>query len=209
MDTILWDLLQHCTRLHIPKADEGLEVECVLHPPGVNSLQGRSFQQWLVHQPVKMGGLGLRSQTETSAAAFIGGVEMSLPHFTGEEGICSQLEGVVGRVEGHNRWATFLAGGSRTAQEFSQAWGYMRLEAMQCYSYLGKESAGELAVVCEKAGGDKTDGSTRRVIVKQREGLRHEVLTLALQRRHNRGARPVTVFQNFDKVSGAWLLALP
>ena len=94
-------------------------VECVPHLPGMISLQGRSFQQWLVHQPVKMGGLGLRSQSETSAAAFIGGVEMSLPHFTGEDGICHQLEEVVGRVEGHNRWETFLEEGSHTATAVS------------------------------------------------------------------------------------------
>ena len=37
-------------------------------------------------------GLGLRSQVETGAAAFLGGVEMSLPHFTGEDGICTELE---------------------------------------------------------------------------------------------------------------------
>ena len=47
-----------------------------------------------------------------------------------------------------------------------------------------------------------------QIIVQQREGLRHEVLTLALQRHGDRLARPVTVFQNFDKLSGAWLLAL-
>ena len=133
---------------------------------------------------------------------------MSLPHFTGEDGICSQLEGVVGRIEGHNRWGTFLESGSRTAAEFIRAWGCMRLEAQECSNYLGRELVGELAPVCDGAGGDKTDGSTRRAIVQQREGLRHEVLTLALQRHGDREARPVTVFQNFDKTSGAWLLAL-
>ena len=30
LDSILWDLLQHCSRLHIPQGDEGLGVECVL-----------------------------------------------------------------------------------------------------------------------------------------------------------------------------------
>ena len=65
LDTILWDLLEHNTRLHIPKGEEGLGVECVLDVPGIQSLQGRSFQSLLVHQPVKLGGLGLRSQVET------------------------------------------------------------------------------------------------------------------------------------------------
>ena len=35
------------------------------------------------------------------------------------------------------------------------------------------------------------------------------MLTLALSRQADRQARPGTVFQNFDKISGAWLLSLP
>ena len=66
-----------------------------------------------------MGGLGLHSQSETSAAAFIGGVEISLPHIKWEDGICHQLGEVVGRVEGHSRWETFLEGGSHTATAVS------------------------------------------------------------------------------------------
>ena len=146
---------------------------------------------------------------ETSSAAFIGGVEMSLPHFTGEEGICDQLVEVVGSVKGVNRWSTFLTAGSRTAQEFAEAWNSLRIEAQQCCNYLGKELEGELSVVLVKAGGEKDDGSTRRAVVQQRQGLRHEVLSKALERHGDRQARPVTVFQNFDKTSGAWLLALP
>ena len=74
---------------------------------------------------------------------------------------------------------------------------------------VGKQLEGELAASTESAGLDRTDGSTRSLIVQQREGLRHEVLTLALQRHSDRLARPVTVFQNFDKLSGAWLLRKP
>ena len=62
----------------------------------------------------------------------------------------------------------------------------MRLEAQECTNYLGREPGGELAAVCDGAGGDKTDGSTRRAIVQQRERLRHEVLTVALQRHGDR-----------------------
>jgi hypothetical protein len=83
------------------------------------------------------------------------------------------LEEVIGRVEGQKRWGTFLEAGSRTAAEFLQAWGTMRLEARECSNYLGKELVGDLAPICRRAGGDKTDGSTRRAIVQQREGLRH------------------------------------
>ena len=121
---------------------------------------------------------------------------MSLPHFVGEDGICSQLGEVVGRVEGALRWETLLNSDSRTAEEFIRAWGRLRLEANECCNYLGKELTGELSVSVERAGGDKTDGSTRRAAVQQREGLRHEVLTLALKRHGDREARPVTVFKN-------------
>ena len=68
---------------------------------------------------------------------------------------------------------------------------------------------GELAARAVTAGLDRTDGSTRRLAVQQRESLRHEVVSLALERHADRQARPVTVFQNFDKLSGAWLLSLP
>ena len=61
------------------------------------------LQHWLVAQPVKFGGLGLRSLVETCPAAFLGGLEMALPHMVGDEeevGICPQLENVVGQVSG-------------------------------------------------------------------------------------------------------------
>ena len=154
-------LVGACTRLHIPKGEEGLGVECVLSVPGINSLQGRSFQRWLVHQPVKLGGLGLRSQVETSVAAFIGGVDMSLPHFTRKEGICPQLEDQVGRIEGGNRWGTFLAVNSLTTHEFKQAWSSLQAEAEQSFNYLGMELEGDLGVLVEKAGQDRTDGRER------------------------------------------------
>ena len=57
--------------------------------------------------------------------------------------------------------------------------------------------------------GDSVDGSTRRKLVQQREYLRHQVLAKALKEFPDRDFRPATVYQNFDKLSGAWLLALP
>ena len=61
------------------------------------------------------------------------------------------------------------------------------------------------------AGGDSVDGTIRRKVTEQREGLRHEYLTLALQTHPDRDARPVKVYPNIsdDKVAGRWLLAIP
>ena len=86
--------------------DEGLGVDCVIEVPEVISLQRRSFKHWLVYQPVKKGGLGLSSLVETSPAPFVGGVEMSLPHFAGYDGICLVLHTQVGVVDGVNRLRT-------------------------------------------------------------------------------------------------------
>ena len=57
LDIILWEMLEHTTNLHIPRVDEGLVVKCLLELP--TGLQGRSFQDLLVRQPVKLGA-GLR-----------------------------------------------------------------------------------------------------------------------------------------------------
>ena len=156
-----------------------------------------------------MGGLGLRSLAETSPAAFFGGVEMTVPFLTGEDGICPVLEDMMGTAGGCNRWETFLDSNCQTAREFSRAWGSLRLEAANCLNYLGKELEGPLESTVVEVGGNSVDGSTRRAVTQQREQLRHEVITLALQQHPDREARPVTVFPNFDKLSGAWLLALP
>ena len=210
LDNVFWSVMETLARSPIPKAGSQVHPsECVLHVEDVDWVAGKTFQQLLIPQPIKLGGLGLRSMVETSPAAFIGGVEMSLPHFTGVGGICPILEGVIGIIEGGTRWSSFLTQESRTSREFKDAWLALRSEAAQYTSYLGKELEGPLAQEVESAGDCSTDGSTRRKIVQQRESLRHEVLDKALKEHPDRNARPVTAYLNFDKMSGAWLLALP
>ena len=64
----------------------------------IHGLDGKSFQEFVVRQPIRFGGLGIRSREELSPAAFIGAVELSLPDFVGDRGVCPQLENVVGTV---------------------------------------------------------------------------------------------------------------
>ena len=68
-----------------------------------------------------------------------------------------------------------------------------------------------MAAAVEDSGAANTDRKTRREIVEQREGLRHQQMDKALSTHADRLARPVTVFQNIadDKVAGRWLLATP
>jgi hypothetical protein len=84
----------------------------------------------------------------------------------------------------------------------------LRVEASQCYNFLGQDLQGALASTVESAGAGSTIG-LRRAVTQQREALRHDVITMALSQHPDREARPVFVFQNFDKMSGAWLLGSP
>ena len=72
---------------------------------------------------------------------------------------------------------------------------------------LGKEMAGPLTKVCEVSG--STGSSSRKEITTAREDLRHLAMEKCLEQHQDRTARPVTAYQNLDKLSDAWVQALP
>ena len=181
----------------------------------VPSLSGRSYQRLLVAQPVKLGGLGIRSLVETRHPAFLGGLEQALPFMVAGE-LCElplapSLQAMIGDMTGQGRWAGLLAAGSRTALEFQEAWADLAGEARGIWDYLGEEPSGALADQVEQVGGGSIDGGTRTKAVQQRESLRHQLLDKALAAHGDRDARPVSVYQNVsdDKCAGSWLLAIP
>ena len=179
LDTALWGMMEKSTGLHIPRGEEGRGVECVLDVP-VRGLGGQSFQSWLVRLPVREKGMGLRSLVDIIPAAFIGSVEMSLPFFCGEEGVCQLLLPTVGDIreaEVASRWQTLLDSGSRTGRELAECWDTLRSEAQECCNYLGEELEGPLASPVEGMGEGRLDGSTRYRVTQQREGLRAKVLS--------------------------------
>ena len=96
LDEQLWLILQHAVGFTIPRVGEGRDWDIVLQVPG---REGLTYQEWLVRQPIKCGGMGMRSLVETSRVAFLGALEIAIPSFTGEDQICEKLEGVV------QRWA--------------------------------------------------------------------------------------------------------
>ena len=210
MDKLQMQVMERLVGMKIPLQGEGLGWDCPLWLP-IDGLDGRSFQQWVLRQPVKMGGLGLRSYMETSLPAFIGGVEQSLPHFTGEAGVCPQLRGVLGVWTGENdrRWQQLLDSGCRTGRELANSWEALQREAMQCCAFLGQDIDGHLASQVESLGGESVDGSTRKAIVQQREELRGAVLKEALSRMANSSLKAVKAWSNRDKLSTSWLQCLP
>ena len=211
LDTILWNMLESATGLHIPRREEGLGVECVLQVP-VWGMEAQSYQKWLARLPIRERGMGLRSLVDTSPAAFIGAVEMALPFLTGEEGLCPLLEPQIGDVraaEEASRWRTLISSGCRTGREFQDCFDLLHREAEDCCLYLGEELEGELSVTVEELGKGRVDGSTRALLTRQRERLRARVLSKALIEHPDQTARPTWVFPQLDKTSCAWLLATP
>ena len=132
---------------------------------------------------------------------------MAVPRLTGDQGFCPALEELVGRVEGPERWRDFLEAGSRTAVEFSASWGSLRIEAAGLSNMLHRDLTGPLTSTCAASG--EEGRSSRRKITEQREDLRQLAMTLCLKKHWDRAARPVTVYQNLDKLSDPWVQSLP
>ena len=137
----------------------------MLSLPTVPSLNGRSYQCMLAGQPVKLGGLGLRSLTETRYPAFIGGLEQAVPFLVAsdqcESPLAPSLRAMMGSMAGNERWAEMLGAVSRTAAEFRDSWSSLSGEASNIFDYVGEEPSGSLADVLEVVGGVSVDGSTR------------------------------------------------
>ena len=135
----------------------------------------QTFQQLVVRQPVKKGGMGIKSTTQLRLAAFIGAVEQSVPTLgLSTTGLCPQLSTIYGgdecfskRAPKDTRWRVLMEAGSRLGVEFRQAWEEMQLEGRQCAEWLGKELDGGLAEPVVGAGQGSTSGGTKKVIVEQ------------------------------------------
>ena len=116
----------------LANADGG---ECMISGP-ITSRQRWSFSAWVARQPVKLGGMGLRSFEELCQPAYLGAMEQALPRL--HTGFCKVLEDVVGgddafgeAASGDGRWRTLLASGSRVGEEFGTAWRSLQGEAYE------------------------------------------------------------------------------
>ena len=81
--------------------------------------------------PVRLGGMGLRSVSETSLAAYIGGVVQDVTHFAGKGGICQQLGPFLDMERPASRWQGMMASGCGTGLEFAASWYTLRHEATE------------------------------------------------------------------------------
>ena len=209
LDGVLWNMLEKAAAMSIPRVDEGRGLE---HCPSlpVRRLQHKSYQDWMVRMPVRLGGMGLRSVADTSLAAYLGGLEQALPHFLGEEGLCPQLQPVLGDTDSPaTRWRGLTTSGCRTGEEMVWAWQTLKREAEESCAFLNTDMADLLDVAAEGAGHGSTDGSTRRKVTTLLEDMRAATLVKALEEHPDQSARPVWVHPQLDKLSQGWILSLP
>ena len=210
MDKLEMKVLEHLMGSHIPLESEGLTWDLPIRVP-IENLDGRTFQHFAIRQPIKMGGLGIRSNIETSPVAFIGGLEQSLPHLVGSNGVCKNLTSLIGNMKSgaDSRWDQLIKSGCRTGNELLQSWKVLQTEAIQCSTYLCQELQEPLSSKVEGLGNGSDDGSTRSELVQQREELRGAVLKEALSRMKGQRKRPVLAWLNRDKLTTSWLQCLP
>lgn len=211
MDNLILSVIQKLLGCPIPMEENYENWNCPINV-SISGLKRRSFQNWILRLPIRLGGLGIRSNLETSPAAFIGGVEQALPHFTKDSLICSNLEDQIGNFSGesNSRWTTLVQSGCRTGTEFVASWNSMKREVQECLTFLNKEeSFGPLKEEAEGAGEGREDGGTRRLIIQQREELRVAVLEEAVSRYPDPTKRQVLAWTNRDKLCTAWLQSLP
>ena len=215
VDSLYWEVLEEVCGSHLPREEGPVSCQCCPQhgvtglDPGIPGLPNISYQSLTAQLPIKLGGLGLRSQVSLIPYAYYGAIEMSLPHF--QAGICPQLAHLYDEdVSEDVRWAALLDSDCRTGRELAASMGKAREEVRALCNYLGEEElptlhSGEL----EGLGRGKTDGTSRASMVREVERLRAAALTKAMADFPDRTARPVMVRKNTDKLSFAFLLAKP
>ena len=212
LDEGLHSLLELVTGLTIPLSRSEDSVTLSTTIPG---REGFPFAAWAVRQPVKCGGLGLRSFVDICRPAFIGACELALPRL--HQGFCPILNNHVEDAdcfgeEWQGRWATLLGSGCRAGVELAQSWRLLQLESRAGMDFLGEEDeelAGPLAAEVESAGEGSVSGGTRGKLVQEKEILLGRVMLRALENHRDQTDRAVFSWPQRDKMSAAFLLQLP
>ena len=212
LDQGLHSLLEMVVGLQIPL---GAHLDTTVINTPVASREGWSFPAWVLRQPIKGGGAGLRSFTELCRPAFVGAVELAIPSL--HTGFCPILTPLVGGEEHFGegwdgRWRPLLDSGCRAGRELASAWDWLQQETIAAKAYLGEageETVGPLCQPVESAGEGCTTGKTRTKLVEEREILMGRVLARALEQRNVRDCREALSWPQRDKLSSQWLLNLP
>ena len=216
LDSELWKILESATGLSIPRTSTDSPWNCVLPIP-VMERDKQTFQEWVVRLPVRLGGFGIRSMKETSSVAFLGALEQAVPAFQGERGVCPQLATVLGGEECFgdeatgDRWRVMLASDCKEGKELRRLWRILQEEERQAATWLEIDMQENLGQRVGEVGGESRDGSTRGKVAEERDITWAKLVRKGLEMhpKQDRTNRPVWSWLQRDKLSAAWLQALP
>ena len=138
-------------------------------------------------------------------------MEQALSFITGNNGILPSLESWIGRPDlgGADRWQGLLTKGSRTGRELEGSWARLVSRGQSLSDFLEIPLEGPLLSPVEGAGDSSTDGSTKSSCIKFLESIYLQALQKVLEDFPQRNCCPVRFFNQRDKISQAWLTALP
>ena len=104
-----------------------------------------------------------------------------------------------------------LESGSREGEELRRVWQALKEEELQAAAWLGRDVQENLSAQVECVGGNSCDGSTRGRISEERDKTWANLITKSLESHpcQDRTNRPIWSWLQRDKLSSAWLQALP
>ena len=111
----------------------------------------------------------------------------SVPHIGISTGLCPALAEQFGGDECFSksmpvdsRWEVLITSGCRLGQEYLEAWGALKNEALVLTEWLGEDLDGVLEQSVRGAGMGCVTGATRKLVVKQMEKMWGRVLRKTL-----------------------------
>ena len=107
------------------------------------------------------------------------------------------------------RWRQVLISNSSVGVELRRCWDKLQLEANQSAAWLGEEVPEVFNSPVEGVGKGSVSGATRKSLTEPIENTRAKVLAKALDLVRPKSTRAAWAWRQRDKVSSAWLLAIP
>ena len=110
-----------------------------------------------------------------------------------------------------DRWRVMLRSGCREGIELRRLWTSLQEEERQAATWLEQDMQENIGQQVEDVGGSSRDGSTRGKVAEERDKTWANLVKKGLEMHpiQNRSNRPVWSWLQRDKLSAAWLQALP
>ena len=215
LDGEMWRYLERCCGFRIPRKREP-------GAPHINipleEYDQSTYQEWVVRLPVRLYGWGFRSLKDIAGPAYIGALETAVPFMAGrgEAFIAPQMAEVWGGEDRwgidspwESRWTTLLESECDEGKEVNNVWRKLQREYLTYKNWIGLDYFESLDSSVEGIGEGSVSGETKGKILECMENARAKALSKALENVRPVSTRAAWAWRQRDKISCAWLLALP